>query len=237
MTCPLPPHSGHEPPGLDKALAVAIRAGIAPSDVQPHDPAPDGSPEGNVDLILEVGPRLGTFLRPHRRVRRKFRKKCRGSCRCPTGLALPASGIFEHIGKVEAAEIEVRGLPAATPGCRLETPNPPGPARAAAGPSVGISRRGIDVVGVKPDLIVNLALLGIAQDIVGFGQRLELLFRNLVAGIDVGMILARELAKGLANIVRRGRLLHAENFVVVLLVVVAILAYASCFGFADTRTS
>src|SRR6185295_19465237 len=71
------------------------------------------------------------------------------------------------------------------------------------------------VVGVKADLVVNLALLGIAQDFVGFGQRLELFLRGLVPRIDVGMILAGKLAEGLADIVRRGGLLHAQDFVIV----------------------
>ena len=65
-------------------------------------------------------------------------------------------------------------------------------------------------------LIVNLAFLGIAQNVVGFGEGLELFFRGLVAGIDVGVILAGQLAKGSADFVRRGRLLYTQNFVVVL---------------------
>ena len=51
--------------------------------------------------------------------------------------------------------------------------------------------RGVDVVGIKTELVVNLALFGVAQDLVGFRQGLELLLGSFVAGIDVGMVFAR----------------------------------------------
>ena len=40
------------------SLAVAGCADVAPSNVQPHDAAANRRPEGNVDLILEIRPRL-----------------------------------------------------------------------------------------------------------------------------------------------------------------------------------
>ena len=95
-------------------------------------------------------------------------------------------------------------------------------ARAAARARISLCGRRINVVGVKPDLVVNFAFLGIAEDVVGFGERFELLFGCLVPGVDVGMILARQLAERLADILRRGGFLHAENFVIVFLGVVAI---------------
>src|SRR5208282_2063686 len=63
--------------------------------------------------------------------------------------------------------------------------------------------------------VVNLPLFGVAEDVVGLGKSLELFFCPFVARIDVGMILARQLAKRLANVVGRGRLLYAENAVIV----------------------
>ena len=87
----------------------------------------------------------------------------------------------------------------------------------AAAARIGLGCGGIDVVGVEAELIVDLALLGIAEDVVGFGDRLEFLFGRLVAGIHVGMIFARKFAEGLADVLRRGRLLHAEGGVIVLL--------------------
>ena len=63
-------------------------------------------------------------------------------------------------------------------------------------------RRGIDIVRVKAELIVDLALLGIAQNVVGFGEGFELLFRDFVARIDVRMIFARQPAVRLLDLVR-----------------------------------
>ena len=48
--------------GLRVALPMATVANFAPRDVQPHDPAPDGCPKRNVDLVFEVGPSLRGFL-------------------------------------------------------------------------------------------------------------------------------------------------------------------------------
>src|SRR5579863_38229 len=47
---------------FDVALTMAGFADNAPGDVQLHDAAPDGRPEGNVDLVLQVRPRLRPFM-------------------------------------------------------------------------------------------------------------------------------------------------------------------------------
>jgi hypothetical protein len=60
---------------------------------------------------------------------------------------------------------------------------------------------GGNVVGIETVLIVHLALLGIAQDVVGFLNLLEALLGGFVAGIQIGMILARQLAVSLADLV------------------------------------
>ena len=73
------------------------------------------------------------------------------------------------------------------------------------------------VLGIKPELIVHLPLLGIAQDVVSLLNVLESVFRRFVAGIEIGMILAREFAVGLADIVRRGLPFHAERLVIFVL--------------------
>src|ERR1700752_60830 len=84
-----------------------------------------------------------------------------------------------------------------------ETPSSPS---SSAGTRIRLRRGRIDVVGVEPNLIVYFAFLGVAENVVGLGERLELLLSRLVAGIDVGMVLPRQFAKGLANLVRRGGL-------------------------------
>ena len=168
--------------------------GITPGNIQAHHAAADRGPEGNVDLIFEIGSGLGTFLCGPASSAENSGKNIAEAARA-RGAGLPPPGVFEHVGEVEAAEIEVCARRAST---RRGSREPcAGSGCAASGPGIRLGRCGIDVVGVKADLVVNLALLGIAQDFVSFGQRLELLFRRLVPGIDVGMILPRKLAKSL----------------------------------------
>ena len=62
---------------FDVSLAVASCADVAPSNVQPHDAAANRRPEGNVDLILEIRPRLRPFTAARAApVRRTCRRKC-----------------------------------------------------------------------------------------------------------------------------------------------------------------
>jgi len=81
--------------------------------------------------------------------------------------------------------------------------------------SLGCCR--VDVVGIETNLIVNLALLRVAENVVGLRENLELLLGRLVSGIYVGMVLAREFAERLADLLRRGALLYPESRVVILL--------------------
>src|SRR5205823_1862052 len=125
----------------------------------------------------------------------------------------PAAGL-SSIRKIKAAKVERNALrPTAAKAAGGRTAEAACAKSAAAG--VGFGRRRINVVGVKAQLVVNLALLGIAQDVVGFGDLLEFLFGFLVAGIDVRMVLARQLAEGLAELIRRGALFYAQDGVIV----------------------
>ena len=81
---------------------------------------------------------------------------------------------------------------------------------------IGLGLRRVDLVGVEAHLVVDLALLLVAQHVVGLGDLLELLLGLLVAGVHVRVIAPRSLAEGLANLLRRGRLLHAKRAVIVL---------------------
>ena len=58
-------------------------------------------------------------------------------------------------------------------------------------------------------------VLRIAQDIVGFLDVFEAVFGGFIAGVEIGMIFARELPVGLADIVFRGGALYPERFIVV----------------------
>ena len=82
-------------------------------------------------------------------------------------------------------------------------------------PRIRLGLRRVDLVGVEAKLVIHLALLLVAQNVVGLGDFLELLLRLLVPRIHVRVIPPRQLAKGLANLLRRGCLLHPEHRVII----------------------
>ena len=64
-------------------------------------------------------------------------------------------------------------------------------------------------------MVVAGTFLLVGEDGMGFGDFLELLFGFLVAGVFVGVILEGELAVGLLNLIIRGVLGDAEDFVII----------------------
>jgi len=67
-------------------------------------------------------------------------------------------------------------------------------------PGISLSRRRIDIVRIKSYLVVDLAFLGIAENVIRLGESLELFLRGLVSRINVRMVFPRQLAKRLANL-------------------------------------
>ena len=61
--------------------------------------------------------------------------------------------------------------------------------------------------------VVGRAPLGVGQDLVGLGSLLELLLGVGVVGVDVGVQLHRELAKGLLDVLLGGVARHAEHLI------------------------
>src|SRR5471030_674590 len=110
----------------------------------------------------------------------------------PVSVRLPPAPEPREVGEVEAAEIHV-GM------------------RRLAGSALA---RGVTVVRVEADLVVHLALLGIAQNVVGFLDVLETIFGGFVAGVQIGVVFARELPVGLTDFVRVGFAGNTESFVV-----------------------
>src|SRR6185369_7265570 len=92
------------------------------------------------------------------------------------------------------------------------------PAWLSASARIRVSRRLIDVVRIKSDLVVDLPLLRVAQNIVGFRDFFELLLRLLVIRIHIRMVFARKFAERLPNILGRRRFLHTQNPVIILLI-------------------
>jgi hypothetical protein len=191
-------------------LAMAGRADFLPQDLQPRGATANRSPEIDVDCVFEVGAGLGAMRRllAARLIEHagedvaETAPAATGSAR--SGLSLCSRAAFE-VRKVEALEIEGNFLRSGT-GTRATI--------AASRCRFGLRR--IDLVGVEAELVVDLALFVVAQDVVGLGDLLELLFRLLVAGVHVRVIFARKFAEGLADLLRSGRLLDSENAVVVL---------------------
>ena len=185
---PLPLHCGHLPGASSVPVPMAIAAGVAARNIQPHHAAADRRPERNIDLIFEIGAGLRAFFGCSGTAAsaEDVRKRCRGSRRRRSGRSLSSPAAFEQIGEIEAAEVEwtrpVRRLPPEPSGGNRRQSPPPGAPRAR----ISFRRRRIDVVRVEPKLVVNLAFLGIAEDVVGFGDCLELFLGDLSPGFTSG---------------------------------------------------
>src|SRR5215831_19625535 len=88
----------------------------------------------------------------------------------------------------------------------------------AAGETAGLvaieaARRHFLAGGVDLAGIVATALVGIGQDLVGLRDLLEFRLGRLVSGVEVGMVLLGELAEGLADVLLRSGLRHAQHSV------------------------
>src|SRR3954451_471152 len=220
----------HAPAGLlDRTLALALRAharsfnvavpttictGIAPCNVQAHYSAPDCCPERYVYLILEIRSRLGPLRRcsaaSAKDAGENIAKASAAAALPPPAACGPAT--LEEVGKIESAEVEIRALRSSSASVRhaAETSSAGRPAA-----RIGFCRSRIDIVGIKAELVVNLALFRIAQDVIGFGDGFELFFRGLVSGVDVGMVLAGKFTKRLADVLGRGGFFNAQRFVII----------------------
>src|SRR5512132_2735766 len=121
------------------------------------------------------------------------------------GPPLPPAPAGEHAEQVpqvaDVAEPEV-----------LDPDPSPGSRAAPTGEAAGSEARG----GHVPDLVVLLALVLVADDVVGRRDLLEPLLGGLVSGVGVGVVLLRELAVCLLDLRLRRVLRHAEDLVVVL---------------------
>src|SRR5260370_437421 len=177
------------------------------------DPAGERCQEGEVDRFWETGPGSGPFLR--RRTTAPATTKDAGEdvTKPASARVSLATRAFEHVVEIEAAEIEGNSLACSSRLRTRKSAEAAGSRRAAA--RVGLGSCWINVVRIEAELVVNLTLLGIAQNVVGFGEGLKFLLGSFVSWIYVRMIFARKFAERLADVVRRGRLLHSEEFVII----------------------
>src|SRR6516162_5834516 len=158
----------------------------------------DGLPEANVHLILEIAARFllryGLVAPATKHIGEDVAEP---ASRCRTS----ASRALGDVAKIESAKIKRNFLPLSATACgRFPVGRAESPRAKSAAAGIRLCGCRINVVRVEPDLVVNLPLLGIAQHIVGLRDRFELLLRGLVPWIHVGVILARQLAKRLADL-------------------------------------
>ncbi len=184
-------------------LALARRAYLLPLDLQPRHATPHRRPEIHAHLILKIGPRLRPTSGLPPAMEHPAKNILEASSKTPTRLLLLPTTL--KIRKIEPAKVERNLLPC-TPARLRRIATMPTPAIST--PRRSLRRRRIDAVRVEPKLVVDLPLLVVAQNIVGLRDLLELLLRLLVPRIHVRVILARSLAKRLANLIRGRRLLY-----------------------------
>ena len=170
---------------------------VLPRDVQPYLRAANGLPEIHVQAVFQVGAffgsarRLGAAAPTAEELAEDVAKRAR------SGVVLSgraARALVHVLREIESAEAHARLRSRARPASRTT---------------------GRNVIGIKSVLIVDLPLLRIAQNVVGFLNFLEALFGRFVAGIQVGMILARQPAIRLANLVFFGVARHSQRLVVI----------------------
>src|SRR5258707_14154250 len=79
------------------------------------------------------------------------------------------------------------------------------------------TRSRLKILAIKSVLVIHLSFFRIRQHVVCFLHLLEFLFRRFVPGIQVRVILPRQLAEGRANILRARLARDSQQFVIVLL--------------------
>ena len=78
------------------------------------------------------------------------------------------------------------------------------------------SARLLGLFPLRPEAVIGLPLLRVAEHLVGLAQLLELLGSSGVAGVHVRVVFARELSERLLDLFIRRVPLHAQHLVVVL---------------------
>ncbi len=180
-----------------RACAVAGLANFLTRGIEAHLSAADGLPEVDVEPVFQIR----TFLRTAGGFLAAVAAEelAEDVAKSPSSAASLRAGpgtMVDVIGKIETAETH-----AGLTGRRTTLP--------------GAWAAGRDVVGIEAVLIVNLALLRFAQDIVRFLHFLETLLSGFVARVQIGMVFARQLAVRFADLVFFGAARHAQRFVII----------------------
>src|SRR5205807_3212185 len=187
-------------------LASTVIAGVKPGDIQAHHCAANCVPEADVDLVFKIAAGLRLVVS----------RNSRASTREHVG-----KDVAEAAGAGLASTCKVRKIkPAEVKRNTLTTRRRPLSETASAEASttgIGFGSSRINIVRIEAKLIIDLALLGIAQDIVGFRDFLEFFFGLFVVGVNIRMVLSGELTESFADLLLRGALLHAQSTVIIFL--------------------
>src|SRR5690348_1923952 len=154
---------------------VTLAADIAARHLQAQHCSPNRLPEPDIYLVLQVAARLRAAGLLPATAEHAGENVAEAAAPVLAGGGAAAAS-FEQIGKIEAAEIEGHALGAATAGLCAAEAGSGAATRSASGTCVSFRRFRADVVGVVAELVVDFALLGIAEDVVGLRDRLEAFF-------------------------------------------------------------
>src|SRR5258706_9630336 len=139
--------------------------------------------------------------------------------RARTGPRTSATEQIVRIGEATVPSLaeegpEEIGEPAGIVAKRILTGLPRVDVLESAGPG-GTSAPLRELLPLRADRVIALALLGIAEDLVGLVDLFELFLRVRLF-VDVRVVLARELSVGLLDVVGRRVLRNAKGLVVIL---------------------
>ena len=170
---------------------VAGFAGIHAGDLQFFYTAAHRIPKINFQFVFERAAGFGFFFQAcAAAAAKKLAEEIAETC------AASSTGAAAATAEIETVEIEIDV------------------AVAAARSALAVVAGG-NVFTVKTVLIVHLAFFAIGQNVVGFLQLLEFFFGSFVAGIEIGVIFAREFAERGANILGGGFARDSEKLVIV----------------------
>src|SRR6266704_1356750 len=176
--------------GAHGARSMTRLTSVHPRDRELFHCAAHGVPEVDLELVFQVAARFMFWFRRH--------------------AAAPAKELAEEVAKARSSG------PGTRASAKIEAPKikiHAGVARALV--SAGIASRR-QVLAVEAVLVVHLPLLGVGEHVVGLLDLLEFFFRGFVAGIQVGVVFARHLAEGRADILHAGLARHSQEFVIIL---------------------
>src|SRR5947199_1011783 len=156
-------------------------AGVHPRDRKFLHRAAHGVPEIDLELVFQVAARFVLRL---------------------SGATAPAKKLAEEVTKARSTSCARASAKIKSAKIKIH------PGVACAFVSAGITSRR-QILAVEAVLVVHLPLLRVGEHVVGFLDLLEFFLRSFIAGVQVGMVFASQLAKSGADILQARLAGHA----------------------------